>query len=61
VQGRGRSPASKRLAPRIYVAVVTFNGDAELIVPMRRVEDGQAIVKRIRRIGAGGGTNSIPA
>ena len=50
----------KALGPRDYVCVVVFSGDADWIVQPTRVGDGQSIIRRIRHIGAAGGTNMYP-
>lgn len=50
----------KTLGSQDHVGVVTFNGDAEWVVRMTQVGDGQKILRRIVRIGADGGTNMYP-
>lgn len=48
------------LGRRDYVGVVTFNSAAQWVVPVRQADSADAISARIRRIGAGGGTNMQP-
>ncbi len=48
------------LGPEDQVGVVSFDSAAHWIVPMQRVSDGEAVAKRIRQLGAGGGTNMQP-
>ncbi|MEO1585513.1 MAG: VWA domain-containing protein [Planctomycetota bacterium] len=43
------------------VAVVAFTGNYEMVVPLTRVENQQAVAQRLRRMGPGGGTNMFPA
>jgi Mg-chelatase subunit ChlD len=50
----------KTLGPTDYVCVVVFSGDADWIVRPTMVGNGQSIIRRIRRIGADGGTNMYP-
>jgi Mg-chelatase subunit ChlD len=50
----------KTLGSQDNVTVITFNGDAEKRVRVTRVGDGQSILRRIRQIAAGGGTNMYP-
>jgi Mg-chelatase subunit ChlD len=52
--------AVKTLGSQDYICVVTFNGDAEWVVRTTQVGDGRAILRRIRQIDAGGGTNMYP-
>ncbi|MAC28582.1 MAG: hypothetical protein CMH59_19205, partial [Myxococcales bacterium] len=47
----------ERLRPRDRFALVTYDDEARLDVPPRRVGDGRAIVRTLRGLAPGGGTN----
>ncbi len=44
-----------------HVAVIAFDGVAQIVSPLRSLRDRGAILGRIRNLGAGGGTNLGPA
>jgi len=50
----------KTLGAEDYVGVVVFDSAADLVVPMTRAKNAAAIIRRIRNIGVGGGTNMYP-
>ncbi|NLE36640.1 MAG: VWA domain-containing protein [Pirellulaceae bacterium] len=50
----------KTLGERDYVGVVVFDSDADWAVRMTRAGNRDAIARRIRNIGIGGGTNMRP-
>ena len=52
--------AVKTLGARDFVGVVTFDSAANWDVPMMRVDSGGKIIRRIQKIGSGGGTNMYP-
>lgn len=43
------------------ITIVAFNEQPEIIVPLSSCTDAEGIARRIRSIGAGGGTNLFPA
>lgn len=49
------------LGNRDQVGVITFDSEAQTIVPLQRLEARDWIAHRISRIAAGGGTNMQPA
>lgn len=49
------------LAERDYVMVIAFDGEPHAVVDLTSVEDKQSIIRRIRSIQEGGGTNMYPA
>lgn len=53
--------AIKVLGPRDHAGVVAFDTTADWIVPMHRIRSTSDVVSRMRRLGAGGGTDMRPA
>lgn len=53
--------AIKVLGPRDHAGVVAFDTTAEWVVPMQRLRSVSDVVARLRRLGAGGGTDMRPA
>lgn len=52
--------AAKALGPDGQVAVVAFDSEAEVFVPLQRVGDGLRLAKDVARLQSGGGTNVFP-
>jgi Mg-chelatase subunit ChlD len=53
--------ASKMLGKRDYLGVVAFDSAPQWVVPMRRNNAPATALSRIDRLGAGGGTDMMPA
>jgi Mg-chelatase subunit ChlD len=53
--------ATKMLGKRDYLGIVSFDSEAHWIVPMQRNGVPTRSLARIDRLGAGGGTNMMPA
>jgi len=53
--------ATKMLGTRDYLGIVSFDSDSHWIVPMQRNSVPTRSLARIDRLGAGGGTNIMPA
>ncbi|MCD0462913.1 VWA domain-containing protein [Roseiconus lacunae] len=53
--------AIETLGTNDYVGIVTFDGDAEEVIPLQQVKDRRRMYPAISRIQADGGTNLYPA
>jgi len=60
IANEGAALAIRSLDEHDWITVITFNMTASTIVPLRRVEDPEPIIREVESIGSGGGTNMAP-